>query len=69
MGPCPRESCISRCRLEALRRSQKNIFEERVTVNMFFLKIGNVPVPEMGRRKRWGTHTLWGESYVQDLAV
>ena len=36
MGPCPRESCISPYRLEALRLHQKIIFEERVTVNMLF---------------------------------
>ena len=28
----------------------------------------NVPVPEMGRRKRWWAHTLWGKSDTLDLA-
>ena len=38
MGPCPRESCISRYRLEALRLHPKICFEEIVTANMFFEK-------------------------------
>ena len=28
----------------------------------------NVPVHEMGRRKRWWAHTLWGKSYTQVLS-
>ena len=48
MGPCPRESCISRYRLEALRWSQEIVFEESVTVKMFFF--GN---REMSRCLEW----------------
>ena len=47
MGPCPRESCISTYRLEALRLHQKIIFEERVTVKMFFEN------REMSRCLKW----------------
>ena len=34
-----------------------------------YQNLENAPVPEMDRRKRWGAHTLWGESCTQDLAV
>ena len=60
MGPCPRESCISPYRLEALRLHQKIISEERVTVKMFF---------EIGKSEGRKCRKMWEITFRKTLRM
>ena len=59
--PDLKTSCLGSCAGVISPQNMYNHVQKR-TENQ------NVPVPEMGRRKRWWAHTLWGKSYTQELS-